>query len=109
MANIIDFATRQPRQAPPCRHRHITVHGEAIVCADCGVELEPASAVRYLAAPLAQQTAARTAAVRRARKLSAALRQVRAAQRPQPDMVAAQTRTDALASMRAVLAPERRR
>lgn len=110
MADVIDFATRQRRpDAAPCRHRHISVYREVIYCADCGRELEPASAVRYLAAQLARQTAARTAAVRRARKLAGALRQARAAERPQPDLVAAQTRTDALASMRAILTPEGRR
>lgn len=88
MADIIDPATRQRRPNTPCRHRHITVHGEVIYCADCGRELEPASAVRYLAAQLARQTAARTAAVRRAR---------------QPDLVRHETGRAALAAAREIL------
>lgn len=104
MADIIDFATRRPVPAAPCQHQHITTCGEAICCADCGGELEPASAVRYLAALLARQTAARIAAQRRARQLAGALRQARTALAPrQPDLVCHETGRAALAAVREIL------
>lgn len=103
MAEIIDLATRQRRHEPPCRHLHFRVD-DTIVCMDCGATLDAVSCVRCLADLLAQQTAARTAAVRRARQLAGELRQARAALAPrQPDLVCHETGRAALAAAREIL------